>query len=179
MWKRKHVFNHSRVGFTLIELIVVVSLLSAVVAIGTVSLRGPYRNARREHEQARLAHWLQLVRNHARRTQSRGEIEIDVTKNVMRYESSESRKQLSPLYLSSLLPLKEIKVANSFVNDRDARIPITSAGTTNTFALCFGRSEREEQWLLISGGSGQLIWITKREEIENAMRLLATGAHSR
>ena len=142
-----------RSGFTLIELLVVIVLFSLLAATAAVVVRLPLAKAKREHaiEQVRVLD--SIARDRAQRGQQ-VRLEFDAKQGVARVIDHQHRELVSPVVVLSGQDTLVVLGADER-SDAKRHISYDKFGTSKTFAVHVGPSEKRNNWLLVLGMTGQ------------------------
>ena len=149
-----------RFGFTLVELLAVVVLMSLLSAAATVMVRLPLAKARREHSIAQLRVLDSIARDRAQR----GELvrlEFDTHQRIARLIDHKHRELLSPVVMGTTQDIVVVVGAGERSDSR-RHISYDQFGTSRTFAIRVGPPKGTNGWLLILGMTGQTYSVYKR-----------------
>jgi len=162
-----------RPGFSLIELLVVLTLIAVVSATATVSLREPYRRARLEHAVDQLAMADQQARGRARRLDRPCRLVYDLDQNEVRI-SDGSRGKTSPTVVRTGRGVQIDRLLRK--GDRQTNgapwVEVRSQGTTPTYAVRVRTAKDQCTWLFYCGVTGQVTRLDKDSHVEALLEQL-------
>jgi prepilin-type N-terminal cleavage/methylation domain-containing protein len=147
--------NH---GFTLIEMMVVLTILALTVSLVAVNYREPVNNARLENAFETIERLDRRVRHWCKTNDTAARITVDLDRGVFTAENGNG----SPLPLPEAkvpdgMKLKELRIMGENRFGRDTKIPYTTRGVTPGWAYSIVDSGGREKYRLIVGATGQAI----------------------
>ena len=154
----------SRDGFTLVELLAVIVLLSLITATAALAVRLPMLKAQREHSLAQLQSLDALARDRSRRGQA-VRLEIDTEQKTARLLDAKNREWAAP----TLLGIHGDKVRIVGVDGRgDSKtlIEFDQFGTSLSYAVQIGQNADDSKWLLFLGVTGQSYVLENRSVVD-------------
>jgi len=161
-------------GFTLLELLVVLTLTALLVGIAAVRLGRSYRDAQFEDTVGRIPFADRLVRSHARQFAESGELVIDLDENRVFARStdvgSEPRRQT---VLPGSTRIDCVALAGRRVYRGTVAIPVTPDGQTPSYAVRLKLGDRRTRWLLMAGITGQATEYENATDVKEILQLLA------
>ena len=146
-----------RCGFTLMELLIVVSLLAIFVASVAVNYRGPLQEARLQNSQERLEDMDRRLRMVACNQGQSLELQIDMEEGEFSLADRTERDTFTESYkLPGGVRLDAVYVGQDRMFGREAIVRFSSSGTTPTYALGLTGKKGRTRWLLFIGLTGQM-----------------------
>lgn len=167
-------------GFTLLELLVVVTIVSLVAATAVLKLGGGLRRAQLRRATEVVTEIDRHARQLAVRGASRCELRILVTDGVFELsregvgeDEFQRRWQLAPpIGITSAATPRESRTSGDVV------VRYGPHGRSDTYAVSVGSPSGEPRWLLVAGGTGQIIEDLSEREIERVLRGLQKNRHN-
>ena len=162
-------------AFTLIEAIVVVTVMALLAAAVTVSLAGAARVASAEDVADAYAAFDRTTREAARRLGRTPELRFELNRGTVSRVDGER----SP---TKLALRGGFRVTRVLVRGRDARsgeiaIPISARGQTPTYAvLLAGPNGDDERWVVFAGLTGQSTVLRHERDVQDILAAATTGA---
>jgi len=161
-----------RTAFTLFEMLAVVALLALFVATVSVNYKVPLRQVRLQNAEERIEGLDRRLRLVARDSGKPLELRIILDKGVFSARESHDTGTFSESYvLPSGISLEEVYVGADRVTDGEAMIRFASSGTTATYAICLRLPDRQQQWILVVGGTGQTVQFDDGESVKPFLSL--------
>jgi type II secretory pathway pseudopilin PulG len=170
MWPRKSNAIRRRRAFTLIEAIVVVTLMALLTVAVTVSLRSAGRAARIEDVADAYAAFDRTTREAARRFGRTPEIRFELNRgNVRRVD-----EERDPVTLALRGGFRVTRVV---VRGRDARsgeiaVPVSARGQTPSYAVLLA-GPGGERWVMFAGLTGQPSVIQNERDVQDILSAVA------
>ena len=165
-----------RSGFSLIELLVVLTLIAIVSATAAISLREPYRRARLEHAVDQLVAADQQARGRARRFDRPYRLVYDLDRNEVRI-SDGSPGKTSPTVLRVGRGVQIDRLLQK--GDRQTHgapwVEVRSQGTTPTYAVRVRTAKDQCAWLFYCGVTGQVTRLDEDSHVEALFEQLGEG----
>lgn len=166
-------------GLTLIELIVVITIMSIIVGTVTVSLQGPLQNIRLESTIERIIEFDRLQRRRANRFGVAGSITIDLDNGAIfaiadGHQDGEQNNAGHTLRLDSGLRIGQVWVERHRFDYGAAKIDFDSTGRANTYAIRLDRRGGTSEWILFPGVTGQPVRIDNDSELTTALRYVTS-----
>jgi prepilin-type N-terminal cleavage/methylation domain-containing protein len=164
----------ARAGFTLVEVVAVLALMSLLMAIITVSLRPTLQRASFAQAVDLIAKRLTEERVKCRTQQQGGRVTFGLDQQVVSIQRENSVTPSQLVQLGKGVRITEVRFSDGYVNDGEHRFDITSRGRCETFSLQL-ESAHEIRWLLFSGVGLDVSVHTDEAEIEAIFQSLQTG----
>ena len=165
---------NDRWAFTLLEMLVVLSLITIVCGVVLVQFRGPYERALSSQSIFKLEQWLTKVRENAVRNRRDVGIRIDLAHALLTCTLA-ADKHISPLvselHISDTIQMDRLRLANKEFDSGSVQFRIDASGRSPTVAIHLVPSKAPAKWLMVLGGSGQIIELSK-EGIDHVFELL-------
>lgn len=170
--------RHSRIGFSMIEMLAVTVVLGLLSTAAGLSLRSVHRHASFEQTVAGVIDFQHSARLMARRFGQKSRLTIDPTRLGLTWIDAAGRlTQPAPLELPVGCQLQPLTIADPQSGDDADAIAISSSGRSRSYALCVrGPEAAQQQWMVISGLTGQ---ITRVENDKQAKDILAALRQTR
>jgi prepilin-type N-terminal cleavage/methylation domain-containing protein len=161
-------FGLKRSAFTLIELMAVLAIMSMLVAVAAVSLKGVCRAARIQHAIEQFLAFDHRVREHATLHGTRGTITIDLDKNTVASMSRDTsgRPVTIELPLGGAARIDHVRVGRRAIDYGRATITVTDRGATPTYAARLCGVDGSTRWLLFAGLTGQTTEFNNDTELD-------------
>lgn len=173
--QRQHVFRTTH-GFTLIEVLLVASLVVLFIGGVVLSLRGPLDLARFEHELNRIEFLENTSRAQAKRSRDPIVIEYDPSSDqftILKQLVGQETAKVMPM--AGSCDLTSIRLPNRDWNTETTQLLIAPSGESATYGLKFESSSNEKEVVIVvSGVTGQWIRCENEEEADELFRLLET-----
>lgn len=158
--------TNGRRGFTMVELITVLVLLSLVTGTVTFSLRGQIANSRAELAIEKLQLVDRQLRDSAIRSGRTSMLRFDLsrgkmTRSVRGQQDSVIEDDIPALrFCSDELDADGGQVAVQFLPD----------GTSTAYAVCLRQSGQARKWIIFAGLTGQALVTPDAGEVEQLLR---------
>ncbi len=167
--------TRNRCGFTLLELLVVLTLVSLLSAVAAVKLRVPYRAARAGEVTERIAFTDQLMRSHARNFGQAARLVFDLDRGSIHVEMGEHDRD--PHFAFEIPPgvhLEEIQMTDKTTRRGRVVVESPSHGVTPSYAVVLSTQHGPDRWLLFSGLTGQVTHTTDERDVQQVFSYLDT-----
>lgn len=173
MWLRKSDAIRRRRAFTLIEAIVVVTLMAVLAVAVTVSLRSAGQAARIEDVADAYTAFDRTTREAARRFGRTPEIRFELNRGTVRRVVDDERDPVT-LALRGGFRVTRVVVGGG---GRDARsgeiaVPVSARGQTPSYAVLLA-GPGGERWVMFAGLTGQPSVINNEREIHDILAFAA------
>jgi prepilin-type N-terminal cleavage/methylation domain-containing protein len=167
--KREHTQVKNR-GFTLIEVMTCLLLMSALATVATVRLWDGHRTSGLDAAVAELESNDRRLRDHSRRTGHRGEMVFDLTSGRASYGEADAVGDVQQIPFKCLdeeTHIAELHLigGDSSSNDKFSRVVYT-AGRTPSFKVLLTSRDDQHRWLVVCGLTGQCQEVTDEEADE-------------
>lgn len=169
-----------RIGFTLIELMAVIVLLSVIAGSVTLSLTGTHERRKREDVVGRIGHVDRQARQLAERMARPMVLTLDLRDQQLRYFHAD--KTNGSLSMEVPAPFEIDRVRVTGIDPRaytagTVEVPISSRGRSATYAVRLRNDaeqggENEHTWLIFAGLTGQMTWINDEKQLDNLLEAL-------
>lgn len=162
-----------RRGFTLVEMLVVVTVIGLIAATAALRLSSAAHRARLQHAIQRI----ETVDNRLRtRATDRGEtthLEFDLGTSQIRLEFANGADATS-------IDLGDVKISRFVAPTRETssgriKLGYSSHGTSESFAIELSRGNDEPTWLLFAGLTGQMTRMEEERDVQEVFRILRAG----
>jgi len=165
-----------RSGFSLLELIAVLAIVSLMCSVTVYCLSGPYQQARKQHVLERIAQLDEQLRTATRRFGHPGELAILFRDGAIETRhGSRGTESTQRIVLPADLTLDQVRTAVREENYGRIAIPFTTEGNSPTYALRIKSRDRPPEWFLFAGTTGQVIHVKNERDINAIFRRLAPG----
>jgi prepilin-type N-terminal cleavage/methylation domain-containing protein len=165
--------NRSRHGFTLIELVAVLTIAAILSALAATSLKQPFQAARLDVAVGRLVAIDRQMRDHARRFCRPAELSIRLeTGEVSAAEEGGHEIAIPPLRLDGVV-LDQIATAAKRTESGEVTILFTTCGRTITYAVRLRDKEKRPHWIVFAGATGQTTELDDEDRLEELLQMLS------
>jgi prepilin-type N-terminal cleavage/methylation domain-containing protein len=158
--------SRKHLGFTLLELLVVLTLVAMLTSVVVVKLGVPYRAARAGEVAERIAFTDQLMRAHARNFRQASRLVFDLDRGRVHVESGE---QTQDTHFAFEMPpgvqLEEVRIADGAKRGGRAVVESPSDGITPTYAVLLSTRHGPNRWLLFAGLTGQVTYLEDERDV--------------
>lgn len=160
-------------GFTLYELLAVMVLMATLAGTVALSVRGRVSNARLESFLVQLELCDGFARSEARRWNQTVLLGLD--SSDQRVWRSAPSVEGSLVERSIMVPrgvnIARIKTMNRQLDQGILQIAISSLGQSDTYALRIQSSGGRDVWLVVLGGSGQVLRFDTEDDVDEVFSL--------
>ena len=157
-------------GFTLLEVIVVTSLLALVLAVTSLSLREPLETARYGQAVDAFAQFDALIRHWTHQHSRMGE--LNFTNNGKRCEffakGQRAKGSIRPLVLPRGISVRETVLAES---TESRKVTFSAEGKSPSYGVLLA-SRNQESWLVFAGVTGQVTIFRDEADVRAAFEML-------
>ena len=161
--------NNCRIGFTLLELVIVMIIVSVLSTIAVTSLSGTidhYKLTQAAEVIQRFdAHARQQAVNHRQAVKAT----VEPLRNQLQVETS-TDQAIRHFRLPSGVGIGEILLRRKTVASGNFEIRFNQDGGSRSYALELKRGKRS-QWIVVLGGSGQIMEMNQRGEVSEFLSL--------
>lgn len=167
-------------GLTLLELLVVMTILALVAATATVRLTGVQHRAELELALDRLTHIDGQLRGHAERHRRAVELHIQLRENVVELDMADVKNRTTlKKVLGRNIVVERFVSAVQDVDRGEVIVGYLPNGTAESYAILVSGPGDRRKWLFVAGGSGQITRHDELGELEDALqKLIPTGVHA-
>jgi type II secretion system protein H len=168
-----------QLGFTLIEMLVVIALAALMASIVAVSLAGSYRSARVEDAAGRIATYDRQAREYARRFGASGQLQFDLGRGTVRRAAIESESAVqagAALQLPSGVRIGRVVTAQGTAAGGQISVPVSRDGQTTSYAVCLTSAKGEEYWVVTAGLTGRTLKVRDEREAQDIFRAMSGEA---
>ena len=152
-----------RIGFTLIEVVAVIVVLSILSTITAVAL-GPTLDRQRLSQAIEKLEWFDAkARRSAQANRSTVSAKIDPSKNRLVIQTSNQQEDVS-LRLPSNVEISKVQLAGKPSSTRSESIQVSPSGYSTSYAVLLKRGELSK-WVLVLGGSGQVVQFDNAKDV--------------
>lgn len=156
-------------GFTLIELAVVLALIALVTGVAVVKLRGPYRKLRLTASIQELHQLDQMVRACARRSRRSGTLVVDLDRRRVRaYDRMDRERPVASVALGSMAEMELVLPNGQVSRTGEVALPVGTRGQMPTYALKL-RAASDPIWIVFAARTGQMISVENDVEVEQLL----------
>lgn len=155
-----------RHGFTIVELIAVLVLLSLVAGTVVFSLRGNVANSRAELAIEKL----QLVDRQLRDSASRSGRASSLRFDVSRGKVARSVRGARDLVIEDDIPVLRFRSKDLDADGGQVAVQFLPDGTSPTYAVCLRQNGQARKWIIFAGLTGQALVTSDAGEVEQLLR---------
>ncbi len=157
-------FDPQRPGFTLIEIVIAVSIMALLATMAALSFNRPMNRARTLEAIEQVKYLDASSRDFARRFGRNVQIAFDLSENRFERREGTGHEATYGVNVASPMRLLAVWTAREQVNDGEAVIPISGKGLSPSYAVKLSGPEGA-RWVLVSGLSGESAVYTDDEQI--------------
>lgn len=157
-------FDLRRPGFTLIEIVIAVSIMALLATAAALSFNRPMNRARTLEAVEQVKYLDASCRDFARRFGRGVQITFDLSENRFERREGNSHEATYGVNFASPMQLLAVWTAREQVDDGEAVIPVSNKGLSQTYAVKLSGPEGA-RWVLVSGLSGETAVYTDDEQI--------------
>ncbi len=164
--------THSRSAFSLMELLVVLTIVAIVVAVVTVNFSRPYRLALFQQDVQAVVSFDSAIRRLASSSNRAAILLVDLNNNQLHAALGSGANRILQQYdLANGGEIETVRFASGRHHSGRIQIPINAAGGSATYAINLA-TDGKEIWLVFAGGSGQCLEIETEEEVDEIFEIL-------
>ncbi|MFC1759510.1 type II secretion system protein [Planctomycetota bacterium] len=149
-----------KLGYTMIELMVVLVLMSLIFGGVMLKLGGPLANAKMEFSKSSLVNFDRRVRELSRRRKKAHTLQVDIDRGhfALREDQSDGNS-LMRLQLPEGVQLTALRVDGVWRETGIVEQSVRATGEMASYCVAFSssKSASKTRWLFFVGGSGQVI----------------------
>lgn len=170
-----------RPGFTLLEMLVVVSVLALLAAVVATRIGGVHRRAAFEQAVAQWEFLDQQMRLEARRHNRPAELQIELgTGRLTLIRDVNDNNKGSIQSLGGNVRVTRYVSATRNAESGVVNVTYGPHGTSDSFAVKLQSASGQHQWMLVAGLSGQMTRLEKDSEVEDVLRTITpSGVYTR
>ncbi|HDZ22418.1 hypothetical protein LCGC14_0409240 [marine sediment metagenome] len=146
-----------RRGFTLLEIVLVLLIVSIIASAVVVKLQSPLQNARLEDVVGWLGQFDRITRTYAHRQDRPVRMIVDLDKRQLRrMDSSESENLGPPLQLPARCRIDALRLPTETLTRGSIAIVCSTGGLMPTYAFRLVETGGRSRWLLVAGLTGHV-----------------------
>ena len=158
--------NDTPRGFTLVEVIAVLVLVSLMAGTVTLSLRGNIANSRAELAVEKLQLVDRQLRDSALRSGRASSLRFDLSRGKLTRSVREQRESL----IESDIPALRFRTNEIDADGGQVAVQFLPDGTSPTYAVCLRQKESAKKWIVFAGLTGQALVTSDAGEVEQLLR---------
>lgn len=163
---RGELSKHSQSGFSLLELLVVVSILGLLATVASTRIGGNYSRVKVDTAITEIANLDQRARSLACRQREAVVLRIDLTAQRLWAEMDGEETSL-PIVLPTGVTIDRMLSVREQKSSGTATIRIAKRGGAETYAIRIVGANKSARWLVFAGGSGQPLEMKTNREVED------------
>ena len=161
------------VGYTLIELMVVLVIIALILGVVAVNLKASFRAGRLEDAVGALELLDQQTRSHARRHRKSARFEFGRSSVKV---TRETRATSSTVNLANGIHIDRFRASSRQADGSEKIVDISIQGQSPTYAVRLRTNSGHATWLLFAGVTGHCLQTDNEREIQEIFtRLAAAG----
>jgi prepilin-type N-terminal cleavage/methylation domain-containing protein len=167
-------------GYTLLELLIVMTLMGLAVAVTAVKLHGAYERVAIDHWLRRIQDLDSFARQHALR--HRSPVRLTISERDRKLTLTDEEGEVIPSLTCPIprgLAIDEVRIGESSQTSDPSVITYSSIGTSPTYAIRFLENTERHYWLLFTGQTGQATLLENDRHAQRILALLKTGRDTR
>lgn len=161
-----------RHGFTMLEVLTVVVIMTMLLAIVGVRLNGPYQQAILEETLRRIEFTDGQIRNHAEQHGTPCQLVLDLDEGRL---AAERPEQAEALHFEYRLPrsMRLDRVMTPWLDQGSGtvRIQVSAGGTSPTYAVRIATGRDTRRWVLFAGLTGRVYYPSDNDHVQQLFRL--------
>jgi prepilin-type N-terminal cleavage/methylation domain-containing protein len=159
-------------GFTLLEVLAVIVIMTMMIAIVGVQLNGPYQVARLRESLERIEFIDNQVRNHSLTHSTPCQLVVDLDRGHL-YSQDIHDDDLRSFEYHLPRKLRFDRFQTPWLDKRSgsAVIDITARGSSPTYAVCVVAPDDERRWVLFAGATGRADHSMDKENVQQVFAL--------
>lgn len=170
----------SKRGFSLVEVIVVISLMSLLVAMVSFRWTKPYQAAKFRSMVERVVDFDFKARRHTLTTNRPGTLVYQLdSKTIESTRWVGQEEKMLTMELDSTTAINGIATVDGLQSDNGLQFALSPVGATTTYAAHF-TAEGQSQWVVFAGRTGQATFLKEYSDVEaifRQLRLQGADAH--
>lgn len=165
-----------RAGFSLIELLAVLTLISLFVVSISIRWSGPYNEIKFKSDIERLVDFDFKARRHATSRNRECRLIVEFESNIVHASRWQNGKeQLLPLVLGGGTSIAQLLISNGRATSGIPQLGIGPDGSTKTYAILLQQGGKQ-RWIVFAGRTGQPLITSDKEDVETIFKeMLAQG----
>lgn len=167
--------TNDKSGFTLIELLVVLIVVALLMAVVTLSLKGPYQAAQLQNAAEQMQLVDRQLRDHARRTGSGSDVIVDLDKKSIEIRRHGAGNDDQVVELLGNIEVDRLLTARGGSENGRTTLRFSSLGHTPTYALRLRIGGGNSKWVMFTGITGEATEADHEHEISAVFALLAAA----
>jgi len=165
-------------GFTLLELVVVLAIMSMIAGVAIARLKEPYCIARLGDVTSRIEHLDLQARAYAERFARDVRLIYDLDKNTAYVESGDTgHQELFRLILPSGVLLDRMRTCDQQMENGRFALDLSAAGQSSSYAVRLSAGEGRCRWLFFAGVTGQVSEVAGQDDITKLFEMLRPPRH--
>jgi prepilin-type N-terminal cleavage/methylation domain-containing protein len=160
-------------AFTLIEAVVVLTIMGLLAAAVTVSLAGAGRAARMEDVADAYAAFDRTTREAARRFERTPTLHFDLNRGTVARRDAERPE--TKLALRGSFRVDRVMTAERDTRSGEAEVPVTARGHTPSYAVLL-TGPSGQRWIVFAGLSGQFTVVEDERDVQDILSGAASPA---
>lgn len=162
-----------RQSFTLLEVLIVMTIITMLTAVAAVRLAGPYQAARLEEVTRRCEFIDSRTRAHARAHGVSCEIVVSIREGRIHTRRRSGRgDRYFEFSLPRVVSVRRVVTLEEDVATGTCLIDVSAHGAGPAYALCLSSSHGVEKWILIAGMTGRIIYARDESHVREVFWIL-------
>ena len=162
-----------RSGFTLVEMLIVVTVIGLIAATATVRLSAAAQRAKFQHAISRFERVDSRLRKHAFERSKACQMQIDVGTGQLQL-AFENHREVTAIDLADAEISRFVAPTRETSSGR-VNVDYAPDGTSETFAVELSPHNGEPIWLFFAGLTGQMTHMEEERDVQELLRTLRTG----
>lgn len=160
-----------RQGFTLMELMLVLTLSAILAGSVVLSLHEPYQNARLENVLDRLTFVDRQMRDFAQRHARSGQIVFQLDAGTIAgVQMPGGDVVIPPFQATGGVTMDQVIVGGRRIECGEVAVAVSARGQTPTYAVRFRKPKGSSIWLVFLGATGQNLSIDNEQKMESLLQ---------
>ena len=167
-------------GFSLIELMMVLLILSVVLAAVTLRIQGPLHQSRMWNVVGQVSYFDRLSRRYAVEQDEPLRMVIDLDENRLYRMDGEDEKQLgSAVVLPTGFALSKVKTREEERTEGVVEVRVSRSGLSSSYAVRVSGPNERSRWLLFSGLTGEMLELEDESAVRDILEATGPRRHAR
>jgi len=167
-----------RHAFTLLEMLVTVSLAAVIAAVAAVSFAGAHRAARSADVADQVARYDRLTREWSRRFGRAGQLTFDLDQAIVARgpaPENASRDETVPadLHLPGGFHIERLVTSRGSALAGRVSLPCSTRGQMPSYAMAISGPKGQVQWVIVAGLTGNVRPAQDASEVEDIFKALS------